>query len=91
MQNPLSLITAALTLGKDAVALYQDASNHDRAGAIAAALDALPAIATVTGKPLGDLQAVVTAERLGVAFDLEQDAVRLLPLIEAALAAHNAG
>lgn len=88
--NPMTLIPAALTLGEDAVKIYQDLAGHDKAGAVAACLDTLPALATVFNKPVAELQAVVTAEDLGIAYDLEQDAVRVLPLIEAALAARAA-
>lgn len=90
VQNPIALVTAALTLGSDAIKLYQDLSKHDKADAVAAVLDAVPALATVTGKPVADLQAIITPEAVGLAFDLEQDAARVLPLIEAALAKHAA-
>ena len=87
--NPIALVSASLTLGNDAVKLYKDLSAHDKPAAVAAALDALPALATLTNEPLADLQAIVTPEALGVAYDLEQDAVAVVPLIKAALAKYR--
>ena len=87
--NPIALMTSALKLGEDAVKLYTDITQHDKAGAIAATLDALPAVATLTGEPLADLQAVVTADSLGDAWELEQDFVGVLPLVKAALAKYR--
>lgn len=88
--NPLTLIPAALKLGEDGIKLYQDIGAHNKADAVAVTLDALPALATVTGEPLADLQAIITADRLGVAWTLEQDLVGVLPLIQAALAKYRA-
>jgi hypothetical protein len=88
--NPIQLVASALTLGEDAIKLYRDLGAHDKPDAVAACLDALPVLASVFNKPLSDLQAVITADGLGVAYDLEQDTVRVLPLIEAALAKYHA-
>lgn len=87
--NPIALMGAALKLGQDGVRFYTDLTGKNKADAVAAVLDALPALATVTGEPLVDLQAVVTADALGYAWDLEQDLVGVLPALSAALAKYR--
>lgn len=90
LSNPVALMGAALKLGQDGVKLYTDITTNNKTDAIAATLDALPAFATVTGEPLADIQAVVTVANLGYVWDLEQDLVGVLPLLQAALAKYRA-
>lgn len=88
--NPLQLIPAALNVGTDAVKLFKDLQTSDKASAIADTLDALPALAAISGEPLGDLQALLTPERLAIAWDVEQEVVKILPLLREALATYRA-
>lgn len=81
--NALQLIPAALTLGEDAIKLAQDIQTGDRAGAVAAVQDALPAIAEFSGKPLADLQAKLTPERVGAAYDFLVAVEKVIAAVEA--------
>ena len=85
--NALQLIPVAITLGEDGLKLSQDLISGDKAAAVAAVLDALPAVSTATGKPLADLQALLTAERIGAAFDLLEAVEKIVAAIEAKVAA----
>jgi hypothetical protein len=86
--NVLTLIPAALTIGEDLVKLSTDLATANKADAVAAVLDALPAIASLTGKPLADLQAILTPENIGAAFEAEQAAAKIVVAVEAFIATH---
>lgn len=87
--TPVAFIAAALAVGKDAVKLLQALKTNDKAAAVADTLDALPAFATMVGEPVADIQAVVTADTLSIAFDLEQEAPTIIALVKTALAAYR--
>jgi hypothetical protein len=86
--NILTLIPAALTIGEDLVKLSTDLAANDKEAAVAAVLEALPAIASLTGKPLGELEAILTAANIGAAFEAEQAAAKIVAAVEGYLATH---
>lgn len=88
--NPLQFVSAVTTVGTDAIKLVQALKASDKTAAIADTLDALPALAILTSEPVADVQAFFTAERLGIAYDIEQEAPTVIALVKAALATYRA-
>jgi len=83
--NALQLIPLALADAGDVQKLVTACQAGDKAGATAAILDTIPLIAAVTGRTEDQLRATLTAERIGVAFDLAEALPAVVTAIEKAI------
>lgn len=83
--NAFQIATVAITLGEDALKLFQDVRADNKDQAVADIVAAVPAIAEATDQDAANLAVLLTAQSVGAAFDFVFAAEKLVEAVNARL------